>query len=136
MKNNQTFHYTYKITNKLNDMIYIGAHSTHDLEDDYMGSGKALWEAYDEIGQENFKKEILEFFDAREEAFKREVEIVNKEFTQRFNVYNIYSGGGGKSNFEMIPVKDPDGNTFSVSVNDPRYLDRTLVSIHSGKTLF
>ena len=32
------FHYLYKIKNKLNEKIYIGIHSTENINDGYMGS--------------------------------------------------------------------------------------------------
>jgi len=33
-------HIIYQITNKVNNKIYIGLHSTKDINDGYMGSGK------------------------------------------------------------------------------------------------
>lgn|SRR5574343_51289 len=87
------FHYLYKTTNLINGKIYIGVHSTNNLNDGYLGSGSALTKAFKKYGKENFKKEILEWFDWRCEAFNREAEIVNKEFVKRNDVYNSMIGG-------------------------------------------
>ena len=38
----------YKITNLVNGYIYIGQHGTNNINDDYMGSGRALKRAFKE----------------------------------------------------------------------------------------
>ena len=87
--------YLYKITNILNNKIYIGVHKTSNLDDGYMGSGKAIVNAIKKYGIENFKKEILEFFKDRDEMFNREKEIVTESFLSRSDVYNVRRGGTG-----------------------------------------
>ena len=36
------YHYFYKIKNRINGHYYYGVHSTSDIDDGYMGSGKRL----------------------------------------------------------------------------------------------
>lgn len=89
------FYYTYKITNLINEKIYIGVHKTENLEDGYMGSGKVLNRAKDKHGIENFHKEILKFHESQEEMFAHEAELVNNDFVDRKDTYNIKLGGLG-----------------------------------------
>jgi len=89
------YHYLYKIINLINNKIYIGVHSTNKLDDEYFGSGVTLCRAVKKYGKENFKKEILEWFDWRIEAINREEQIVNMHFVKRLDTYNMTIGGQG-----------------------------------------
>lgn len=87
------YYTVYKITNIINNKIYIGVHSTENLNDSYMGSGYLLKNAIKKYGVENFKKEILFNFDSLKEALIVERSIVNQEFINRPDVYNLTLGG-------------------------------------------
>ena len=92
----KTIHYIiYKITNTINNKIYIGKHQTKDINDGYMGSGKYLNNAKAKYGIENFKKEILFIFETEVEMNNKEKELVTEEFCLREDTYNICIGGQG-----------------------------------------
>lgn len=95
------FHLVYKITNLVNGKIYIGKHSTKNPYDNYMGSGKRIELAIKKYEIKNFIKEILFCFDKEDDAFLKEAEIVNQEFIDRNDTYNVILGGKGlqKSSF-------------------------------------
>jgi hypothetical protein len=92
------FHIVYQVTNIINNKIYIGAHSTNDLYDDYCGSGTNISHAITKYGRAAFKKEILFIFNTPQEMFAKEKEIVTIEFIKRADVYNIVEGGYGGAN--------------------------------------
>ena len=85
----------YKIVNKTNGKIYVGAHQTKDLNDGYFGSGLVIRRAVEKYGVENFDKEILHIFDNSDDMFSKEAEIVNEEFVTRDDTYNLKLGGFG-----------------------------------------
>lgn len=89
------FYYLYEIKNLVNGKIYIGVHSTPELEDGYMGSGTVIRRAIRKYGVENFQKTILEFFSTKEKMYEREKEIITDEFLLREDVYNVRRGGNG-----------------------------------------
>ena len=89
------YHYIYKTTCDITGKYYIGMHSTDDLDDGYMGSGKRLWFSLNYHGKENHTKEILEFCDNREELKKREAEIVDDQLLTEDLCMNLKTGGQG-----------------------------------------
>lgn len=89
------YHFIYKTTNLINGKIYIGAHSTDNINDSYLGSGVLLHRAIKKYGRENFQREIIHFCENSEELYQLEREIVNEEFIVRDDVYNVTLGGGG-----------------------------------------
>lgn len=88
------FNYLYKTTNLINGKFYIGVHSTDRINDKYIGSGKLLKRAIEKYGRENFKREILYWFDNLEDMYEMEKQIVNEEFVKDKNNYNLSIGGG------------------------------------------
>lgn len=89
------YHFIYKTTNLLNGRYYIGMHSTFNLEDGYMGSGKRLKRSLNKYGKENHKVEILEFVDNRKILKQREREIVNLNEVAKKECMNLMIGGQG-----------------------------------------
>jgi hypothetical protein len=93
------YHFLYKTTNLLNGKFYVGIHSTSNLKDGYLGSGTQLRRSIRKYGIENFKLEILEFFENRELLVEREKELVNDELLKEPLCMNLKPGGsGGLSN--------------------------------------
>lgn len=107
-------HYVYKVTNNLNGMIYVGVHSSDDIDsDDYMGSGIRIKRAIEHHGLSNFSRDILFEFDTSELAYKKEAEIVDESFVKRGDTYNLTIGGNGgwyhvDSTGDNNPMRKPD----------------------------
>lgn len=131
-KNQLKYHYFYKITNLINGKYYYGIHSTNNLDDGYMGSGNLLHKAYKKYGKENFNKEILRFFDNREELANYEELFVNENLITDFNCYNISIGGEKWKTYKTIPVKDKNGNYLRCKLNDPKYISGEYIAITTG----
>jgi hypothetical protein len=93
MINNYMSYILYKTTNILNGKYYIGV--TNGKDPNYLGSGRVLLSAIKEYGRKNFVRETLEVFDTEEEAYRREVEVVNEAVVADRNSYNIGKGGKG-----------------------------------------
>lgn len=88
------YHYVYLIENLINGKIYIGKHSTENFDDGYMGSGKLITKAISKYGIENFRKQILQEFETAQDALEYEKTIVDEQFVNDNNTYNLHVGGG------------------------------------------
>jgi len=139
MRKQKKYHYIYKTTNP-KGRYYIGAHSTDDLNDGYMGSGLLVKKSIKSHGKENHRFEILEFCLDRQSLFEREAELVPSELMNDPLCMNLCKGGiggiggnGGTTFTGMVSVKDRTGKTFQVDCSDPRLLTGDLKYITDGK---
>ena len=134
------YHYIYKTTCNVNGKYYIGMHSTDNLEDGYLGSGKKLWNSINYHGKENHTKEILEFLKNRKELKKREKEIVNEDLLSEELCMNLKLGGDGGFVNEEHRKKFIESNNWIPSherikwlyENDPKWLEKTKQKIKEG----
>lgn len=117
----------YLTTNLKNNKIYVGVHGTEDpnIFDGYIGNSINIFKCNNELkypkipfhkavkkyGYNAFKRQTLSVFDTEEEALDLEAQIVNQEFIERYDTYNITLGGGmpPKCN-KIIYQYDLDGN--------------------------
>lgn len=90
------YYIVYKTTNLINNKIYIGIHKQPMLEfDGYLGSGLLLTRAIKKSGKENFIRETLFTFPTLDESRLKEKELVDEDFCNRVDTYNISIGGTG-----------------------------------------
>lgn len=101
------YHFVYKTVCKSNGKYYIGKHSTSNLDDGYLGSGKLLKQALKKYSKENFVREILCFCSSEEEVYLKEHEIVTQEVVDDEMSYNMKLGGeGGQKIYSSEEVKE------------------------------
>jgi hypothetical protein len=93
------FNYFYKTQNLINGNFYYGVHKTNNLEDNYLGSGNRILYAIKKYGKENFKKEILMFFETYEEALNHESKVVTEKLITDTSCYNLALGGKSDTRF-------------------------------------
>lgn len=92
-KDKKKYYYVYVIVNSVNGKYYGGAHSTDDLNDDYMGSGTRLKAAIQKYGIEKFEKKIIQYFNTEDEMYAYEAEMVTQEWVDDPMCYNLKLGG-------------------------------------------
>jgi group I intron endonuclease len=85
----------YRTTNLINGKYYIGVHSTSNLKDGYLGSGKRLRYSIKKYGKHNFKLEILQYCDSYDELLNKESEVVSLQEIAKKECMNIRVGGKG-----------------------------------------
>lgn len=92
----RTYFIIYQTTNKLNGKTYIGKHKTSNLDDGYLGSGRAILQAIDKYGKDNFYRTILFMaFNADALNWVERFEFVTETVVNDPSTYNMILGGAG-----------------------------------------
>lgn len=82
----------YKTTFTRTGQYYVGFHSTDDLQNGYLGSGKWIRAVIRKHGRKELLREIVEFHDTREQLFQREAELLQR-LTDDPMCMNMVPGG-------------------------------------------
>ena len=85
-------HIVYRTENLINGNFYYGVHNS-DKNDGYLGSGKRLRWAIEKYGKENFIRRVVRKFLTAEDAYEFEALIVDQDFVERDDCYNLMPGG-------------------------------------------
>lgn len=96
-----TYHYIYRTESEKSKKFYIGRHSTHNLLDNYKGSG--VWVSRAKK-KEKLKVTILEFSETLEELCEREVRIIEENINNPLCM-NLSNSSTGAAFGELNPAK-------------------------------
>lgn len=127
-------HVIYRTVCLATGRYYIGMHSTDNLDDGYMGSGKRLWQSIKKHGLEQHRCEIIEHLPSREALRRREAEIVNEELIGMPMCMNLALGGqGGWSSEQMKAIwSNPDYAVKQRSRTHSGHTDNTTAALHEA----
>lgn len=93
------YRYTYKITclkGSWKGKFSFGQHTTNDLNDGYFSSSKLICDYKKKYGLENCKREILTFYNSKEELDKAEYDLIHP-WLNKPDCLNLKEGGKGGS---------------------------------------
>lgn len=127
------YHYFYKITNKETGQYYYGIHSTNNLDDGYLGSGTRLKSAIKLYGKDSFQKDIIKFFNTREEASEYEASMVTESIVADRKSYNLKLGGDFGLTYGTILVRNKNHKYQRVAPDDEKYVSGELVPFSLGE---
>jgi len=133
-------HYVYLTTNLINGKQYIEDHTIRPLETYYyLGSGTDLLNDIQIFGENFFFKEILEWFETKEEAYKAQEEYIKKFNTLKPAGYNRHKKGGWSPQNNLAIFTNPEKmKEYLESLKGVHYspdLDRTIHIPFSGKNV-
>lgn len=105
--NSNYYGYIYITTNLLNDMQYIGQHSSSTFDKNYYGSGKLIKQALSEYGRKNFKCEVIEWCSSYEELNEREIYWINYYEADTSDKFYNLAYGGSNSKYSLRGENHP-----------------------------
>lgn len=106
------YSYVYVVKNSVNDKIYVGSHTTDNINDGYLGSSRSFLKEIDNLGKDKFNGTIIQFFAHHEDAKDYErnlLELLFRDNSHRLYNRNILGTGGNYG--EELTKKDSYGRS-------------------------
>lgn len=102
--------YIYLTTNLVNGRKYVGQHKSSVFTESYKGSGKLVRQAFEKYGWDNFKVELLEECNSKEDLDRAEINWISKlSAVYSDEYYNIAFGGNSRHG----PISDEQKKALS-----------------------
>jgi len=130
-------HFIYRTTCITTGRFYIGMHSTKDIDDGYVGSGKFLKRSISKYGINNHTFTILEFCDTREELCEREKCYITVNLLNDKMCMNLTLGGHGSYYHINISEAHKERGREKIKVVNGNLTaeDRSKLSTKSAQTM-
>jgi hypothetical protein len=112
------FNYLYRIVCTPTGQYYHGIHSTDQLADSYMGTGKRMRASLQEHGRAAHVKTIVSHFETREEASEAERALVTRAMLADPLCLNLQTGGDNNVCFSqetLLKLKKNDDQKAAIS---------------------
>lgn len=126
-----TFRYIYKTTCLSTGRFYIGKHTCHTLENDYLGSGLILSHSLKKYGKKNHKKEILKFADSLTELNTLEETMVAEVIGDE-GCMNIKKGGIGGWD-QVAKIASQRGTLYTFGMQGKKHKELSLRKMAKAK---
>ena len=127
------YHFIYKTTNLVNGNYYYGLHSTNNLNDGYLGSGRRLRYSINKYGKINHTRQIIEFCKNRKELILKEKEIVNLNEIAKIKCMNI-SVGGAPTTFHSLSIRKRMSESHKGKILSDK-IKKKMSESHKGKLI-
>ena len=123
------YHFVYQTT-RVDGFYYIGVHSTNDLGDGYLGSGKRLLNSVRKHGKQAHSVVVIAMFGTREKALAHEAALVDRNRLLDPLCMNLVLGGAslseeGIKRLKSKIVSDETRNKMSVAATGRELSDST-----------
>lgn len=100
------FGYIYKVTNLINNKIYIGKREKPEFDNAYWGSGKYFKNALKKYGRKNFIREVIEWCASSTQLREREEFWIKYYRNLNYNMYNIKDSSVGGNTLKYASPED------------------------------
>lgn len=124
------YHILYKTTNTVTGRFYIGIHSTSNLRDGYLGSGKRFRNEVKKYGSKCFSFEVLEYCDSRQTALRKEFETL-KPLLDSPDCLNLCQGGRTGGLDEAARAKSKEKRDY-LKVHDDEWYTNYRKKVSDG----
>jgi hypothetical protein len=127
------YHTVYKTVNTINGHYYIGKHSTNNINDDYLGSGKILINAVNKYGNDVFEKHIIAIFDNEQDAYNFEHQYLLEHLDKK-ECYNIVEGGRGWTAEEAkkASLKSKNSEKWKIYIESDKHKEMASIAGKEG----
>lgn len=131
--------YIYKTTNIITNKIYVGQKKSDVfLGEEYLGSGIRLGSSIQHHGKENFKVELLDTADSKEELDKKEIFWIKELNSKDPEVgYNLTDGGdgvvGGNGSWNKGLTKEQDSRLIQTDSTRKKRSDSLKKAYSEGR---
>jgi hypothetical protein len=129
-----TTHLIYKTTCVITEKFYVGMHSTTNIEDGYVGSGKLLKRSLKKHGKGNHIREILSVHNSREDLEIAERELIEKILSHP-KCLNLAKGGLGGNNICWSPERKKRHSELLTGIKRDQAHNEKIRKALTGKPL-